>query len=110
MIAFFFLCSFVSAHFNFSFTHRILIFFHTPYTPIKQAKQTFKEHEGDVMSLSVLPSVDVNMFISGSCDSLAKVWDIRTGEFVCLLIVVVFVVMGCLSCCYLDSRGNPVDV
>lgn len=31
------------------------------------------------MSLSVLPSVDVNMFISGSCDSLAKVWDIRTG-------------------------------
>lgn len=50
-----------------------------------QAKQTFKEHEGDVMSLSVLPSVDVNMFISGSCDSLAKVWDIRTGEFNVLL-------------------------
>jgi len=44
------------------------------------AKQTFADHDGDVMSLSILPSVDPNMFISGSCDSLAKVWDIRTGQ------------------------------
>jgi guanine nucleotide-binding protein G(I)/G(S)/G(T) subunit beta-1 len=44
------------------------------------SKTTFKDHEGDVMSLSVLPSVDPNMFVSGSCDSLAKVWDIRTGK------------------------------
>lgn len=30
------------------------------------------------MSVAILPSVDANMFISGSCDTLAKVWDIRT--------------------------------
>jgi hypothetical protein len=34
---------------------------------------TFTDHEGDVMSISVLPSVDPNMFVSGSCDTLAKV-------------------------------------
>jgi guanine nucleotide-binding protein G(I)/G(S)/G(T) subunit beta-1 len=45
-----------------------------------QSKTTFTDHEGDVMSVSILPSVDPNMFISGSCDSLAKVWDIRTGK------------------------------
>jgi len=45
-----------------------------------QAKTTFSDHEGDVMSVSILPSVDPNMFISGSCDTLAKVWDIRTGK------------------------------
>jgi len=43
-------------------------------------KTTFKDHEGDVMSISVLPSVNMNMFVSGSCDSLAKVWDIRSGK------------------------------
>ncbi len=35
-------------------------------------KQQFAEHTGDVMSVSVLPSVDPNIFVSGSCDSLAK--------------------------------------
>jgi len=45
-----------------------------------QAKTTFQDHDGDVMSISILPKVDPNMFISGSCDSLAKVWDIRTGK------------------------------
>ncbi len=45
-----------------------------------QAKSTFLGHDGDIMSVSVLPSVDPNMFVSGSCDSLAKVWDIRTGK------------------------------
>jgi len=45
-----------------------------------QAKTTFADHEGDVMSLSILPSVDPNMFVSGSCDSMAKVWDVRTGK------------------------------
>lgn len=45
-----------------------------------QSKTTFADHEGDVMSVSILPSVDPNMFISGSCDSFAKVWDIRTGK------------------------------
>jgi len=45
-----------------------------------QSKTTFSDHEGDVMSVSILPSVDPNMFVSGSCDSFAKVWDIRTGK------------------------------
>jgi len=45
-----------------------------------QTKATFSDHEGDVMSVSILPSVDPNMFVSGSCDSFAKVWDIRTGK------------------------------
>lgn len=45
-----------------------------------QPKTIFSDHEGDVMSLSVLPSVDPNMFVSGSCDTLAKVWDVRTGK------------------------------
>ena len=38
------------------------------------------DHEGDVMSVSILSGVDPNLFISGSCDMLAKVWDIRTGK------------------------------
>jgi len=42
--------------------------------------QTFKDHEGDVMSVSILPGVDPNTFVSGSCDTTAKVWDIRTGK------------------------------
>jgi guanine nucleotide-binding protein G(I)/G(S)/G(T) subunit beta-1 len=45
-----------------------------------QMKQTFADHESDVMALSVLPSVDANIFVSGSCDSTAKVWDVRTGK------------------------------
>lgn len=45
-----------------------------------QCKQTFADHESDVMSLSMLPNVNNNIFISGSCDSMAKVWDIRTGK------------------------------
>ncbi|CAH0513820.1 unnamed protein product [Peronospora belbahrii] len=42
-------------------------------------KTTFREHSGDVMSVSINPN-DPNMFISGSCDSTAKVWDIRMGK------------------------------
>lgn len=34
------------------------------------------------MSVSILPAVDRNVFVSGSCDSLAKVWDIREGKCV----------------------------
>lgn len=45
-----------------------------------QSKTTFADHEGDVMSLSILPSIDPNVFVSGSCDSMAKVWDVRTGK------------------------------
>ncbi len=36
-------------------------------------KQQFTEHTGDVLSVSVLPSVDPNIFVSSSCDALAKV-------------------------------------
>ncbi|CAM9293897.1 unnamed protein product [Chrysoparadoxa australica] len=43
-------------------------------------KSHFTDHGGDVMSVSILPSVDKNVFVSGSCDSLAKVWDIRSGK------------------------------
>lgn len=44
------------------------------------SKMTFADHDGDVMSVSILPNVDRNLFVSGSCDSLAKVWDVRTGK------------------------------
>jgi|TARA_B110000977_G_scaffold130096_1_gene165946 guanine nucleotide-binding protein G(I)/G(S)/G(T) subunit beta-1 len=36
----------------------------------------FDEHSSDVMSVSLSPT-DENQFISGSCDALAKVWDLR---------------------------------
>ena len=38
-----------------------------------EAVTSFIDHGGDVMSLSVLPSVNKNIFISGSCDATAKV-------------------------------------
>lgn len=41
--------------------------------------QIFADHEGDVMTLSILPE-NPNVFVSGSCDNTAKVWDIRTGS------------------------------
>jgi guanine nucleotide-binding protein G(I)/G(S)/G(T) subunit beta-1 len=44
-----------------------------------EAKVTFNDHGGDVMSVSISPT-DENMFVSGSCDSTAKVWDCRTGK------------------------------
>jgi len=47
-----------------------------------QSKTTFAGHEGDIMSISIIPSVDPNTFVSGSCDTLAKVWDIRQGKCV----------------------------
>merc|ERR1712196_261255 len=39
---------------------------------------SFDAHTGDVMSVSINP-VNENVFVSGSCDTFAKVWDIRTG-------------------------------
>jgi len=39
-------------------------------------KQVFTEHKGDVMAVST-NDADPNLFVSGSTDSLAKVWDIR---------------------------------
>eukprot|EP01083_Nonionella_stella_P079462 218074_1 len=41
--------------------------------------QTFKDHRGDVMSLSLCPT-NPNIFVSGSVDTTGRIWDIRTGE------------------------------
>lgn len=38
----------------------------------------YLNHVGDCMCLALSP--DMNMFISGACDSLAKLWDIRDGK------------------------------
>jgi guanine nucleotide-binding protein G(I)/G(S)/G(T) subunit beta-1 len=43
--------------------------------------QTFVDHTGDVMSLSLNPT-DKNTFVSGACDQTAKLWDLRTGKCV----------------------------
>lgn len=40
-------------------------------------KIIFTNHIGDCMSLAL--SSDMNTFISGACDSLAKLWDLREG-------------------------------
>lgn len=40
-------------------------------------KIIFTNHIGDCMSLAL--SSDMNTFVSGACDSLAKVWDLREG-------------------------------
>ncbi|RCI07602.1 hypothetical protein L249_1594 [Ophiocordyceps polyrhachis-furcata BCC 54312] len=41
----------------------------------------FADHLGDVMSISLNPT-NQNTFISGACDSFAKLWDIRAGKAV----------------------------
>ena len=41
--------------------------------------QSFKDHGGDVMSLSLHPSNSA-VFVSGSCDATAKLWDVRSGK------------------------------
>lgn len=41
------------------------------------AKQTFRDHQGDVMAVAISPD-DKNLFVSGSCDTTGKLWDIRT--------------------------------
>jgi guanine nucleotide-binding protein G(I)/G(S)/G(T) subunit beta-1 len=49
---------------------------------IEQGTRTteFNDHTGDVMSISLAPNGNPNLFVSGACDSTAKVWDIRTGK------------------------------
>jgi hypothetical protein len=48
-----------------------------------QSKTVFTDHEGDVMSVSILPSVDPNMFISGQSSSLSlSPWS--QAEGICL--------------------------
>jgi guanine nucleotide-binding protein G(I)/G(S)/G(T) subunit beta-1 len=42
----------------------------------RQPKTVFTDHTGDVMSVSAFVAKDI--FVSGSCDATARVWDIRT--------------------------------
>jgi len=44
-----------------------------------EALTTFSDHQGDVLSVAVLPGGG-DVFVSGSCDSTAKVWDFRSGK------------------------------
>jgi len=44
----------------------------------KTPKVTFSDHTGDVMSVSIFE--DRNIFVSGSCDSTAKIFDHRAGQ------------------------------
>lgn len=39
----------------------------------------FSDHAADVMSISINPT-NPNVFVSGSCDMTAKVWDMRAGR------------------------------
>mmetsp|Transcript_19786 Transcript_19786/g.27631 ORF Transcript_19786/g.27631 Transcript_19786/m.27631 type:complete len:343 (+) Transcript_19786:307-1335(+) len=41
---------------------------------MRQAKTHFKDHTADVMSVSIFD----NLFVTGSCDQTAKVWDYRS--------------------------------
>lgn len=43
--------------------------------------QEFREHESDVLSMSLNPD-NKKSFVSGSCDSSSKVWDISSGKCV----------------------------
>jgi len=44
----------------------------------KTPKAIFNDHQGDVMSVSIFDSQDI--FVSGSCDSTAKLWDHRNKK------------------------------
>ena len=75
--------------------------------PTAVSLSIFPDHNGDVMSVSMNPT-DPNMFVSGSCDSTAAIWDIRNNEqkcieqysgmwFLCFVFVLLCVVsLGCL--------------
>ena len=51
--------------------------------PTASSLSIFADHNGDVMSVSMNPQ-DPNMFVSGSCDSTAAIWDIRNTEQKCI--------------------------
>jgi guanine nucleotide-binding protein G(I)/G(S)/G(T) subunit beta-1 len=46
----------------------------------QQPLSMFMDHTGDVMSIALKPSDDESLFVSGSVDMTAKVWDYRAGE------------------------------
>ncbi|KAK9462378.1 WD40-repeat-containing domain protein [Lipomyces oligophaga] len=43
--------------------------------------EEFTDHLGDVMCVDICPT-NSNIFVSGACDTYAKVWDIRAGKSV----------------------------
>jgi len=43
---------------------------------------TYSDHNGDVMSIAPTSSSNPSIFVSGACDALAKVWDIKTPNAV----------------------------
>jgi guanine nucleotide-binding protein G(I)/G(S)/G(T) subunit beta-1 len=45
---------------------------------IEAAKQIFNDHTGDVMSIAIME--EKNIFVSGSCDASAKLWDYRISR------------------------------
>jgi len=49
-------------------------------TTTKTPKTVYRDHQGEVMSVSAFPSQ--NIFVSGSCDSTAKLWDTRAPRVV----------------------------
>lgn len=46
----------------------------------QQPMHMFMDHTGDVMSIALKPNDDEALFVSGSVDMTAKVWDYRAGE------------------------------
>jgi len=48
----------------------------------KTPTQVFNDHTGDVMSVAIHDATHV--FVSGSCDATARLWDHRSGKNACL--------------------------
>lgn len=47
-----------------------------------QLLQSFHGHSADVMSIDLAPSETGNTFVSGSCDKMVLIWDMRSGQCV----------------------------
>lgn len=56
------------------------------------------------MSVSILPAVDKNVFVSGSCDSLAKV---KRFFLYIYFFYIAFVLVTCLAYTPSQSAGLP---
>ena len=69
-------------HFFFFFSQAPFFLLHFSIIDISlfAINRNCSDHEGDVMLVGMLLEVDENLFVSGACDMLAKVWDIRTGK------------------------------
>jgi len=49
-------------------------------TATKTPKTVYRDHQGEIMSVSAFPSQ--NIFVSGSCDATSKLWDTRAPRVV----------------------------